>query len=149
MMQIYNANGRPRQFLKIPGMRRPNQNGRRKGFRGSVWRDTNKESGIKEQWKTNVTEVLKVFSYWLEHKFKFCTSSLCRIFLPSWMLIRLIENTGEETLKYNRNHSHCQSLLNAAYFVTKHCTIIIKIGEVVALCFHFKTSKQTRIVLKK
>ena len=68
---------------------------------------------------------------------------------PPWMLIRLIENTGEETLKYNRNHSHCQSLLNAAYFVTKHCTIIIKIGEVVALCFHFKTSKQTRIVLKK
>ena len=30
------------------------------------------------------------------------------------MVITLIENTGEETLKYNRNHNHCQSPLNAA-----------------------------------
>ena len=148
MTQIYNANGRPTHFLKIPGMRRPNQNGRRKGFRGSVWRDTNKESGGKEKCKKKCHRGSKRYSG-IQHKFKFCTSSLCRIFLFSWMVIRLIENTGEETLKYNPNHSHCQSLLNAAYFVTKHCTIIIKIGEVVALCFHFKNSQQTRIVLKK
>lgn len=54
------------------------------------------------------------------------------------MVIRLIENTGEESFKYNRNHSHCQSLLNATYFVTKHCTIIFKIGEVVAIMFPFQ-----------
>lgn len=54
------------------------------------------------------------------------------------MVIRLIENTGEETFKYNRNHSHCQPLLNATYFVTKHCTIIFKIGEVVAIMFPFQ-----------
>ena len=34
-------------------------------------------------------------------------------------------------------------------FVTKHCTIILKIGEEVSLCFRFKDSKQTSLVLKK
>ena len=30
------------------------------------------------------------------------------------MVITLIENADEETLKYNRKHNHCQSLLDAA-----------------------------------